>query len=136
MDRISTEQQIVDKAKFDKGFDNIFGKPKAKKSGGYVQCPETGKLVPRGEYIRPKDGVNAPMVMGMHQDFVSPIDQTVISSRAKLEAHNRKHGVTNSSDYSNGYIENKARQRNERGEKYLRDTRRSDIGDAIDRHRR
>ncbi len=135
MDRISTEQQIVDKAKFDKGFDNIFGKPKAKKSGGYIQCPKTGKLVPREEYIRPKD-VDAPMVMAMHQDFVSPIDQTLITSRAKLEAHNRKHGVTNSADYSNGYIENKARQRNERGEKYLRDTRRKDIGDAIDRHTR
>lgn len=131
-DHISTEQQAVDKDKFDQSFSNIFGEFKRPKSGGYIQDPETGKLVPRDEYVRPKENKSA-MVMNPLQDFKSPIDGQIISTRSQLEAHNRKHGVTNSSDYSNGYIERKAHARNTKGEKYLKETRRKDINDAISR---
>lgn len=134
---IKTSTQSVDKKKFDDNFDAIFGKPKKVKGGSFIMNPETGKLVPRDEYVRPAgEGVNAPMVMAPMQDFVSPIDQTTISTRSQLEAHNRKHGVTNASDYSGGYIERKAHERVNAGQEYLNQTRRSDIGSAIDEHSR
>ncbi len=37
-------------------------------------------------------------------EFVSPIDGSVISSPAGLRAHNRKHGVTDSRDYSPEFL--------------------------------
>ena len=100
----------------------------------WIQDPKTGKLVPRETYVREAQ-VNAPMVMGPLKEFVSPIDGTVISSRAKLAAHNKRHGVTNSADYSGGYIENRARERVNAGEKYLKETRRTDINSAFNKHR-
>ena len=111
-------------------FDKIFG-GKPPESGAFTQCKD-GTLVPRGTST--PDGVNAPMVMKPLKDFVSPIDGKVISSRAQLAKHNKQHGVTNSQDYSGGYIENKARERNAAGEKYLKETRRTDIHDAMQRH--
>ena len=129
-ERISTEQQVVDKGKFDSQFTSIFGEFKRIKTGGYIQDPETGKLLPRSEYVRPKENKSA-MVMNPLQDFKSPIDGQIISSRPQLEAHNRKHGVTNSADYAGGYIEKKAAARNAAGEKYLKETRRTDINAAF-----
>jgi len=124
---ISTNDQKVDEEKYKSNFDAIFGAPKPVQRGSFTQGPDG--VVPRGEAVR--TSVNGPMVMKPLQDFVSPIDQTVISSRSQLKAHNERHGVTNSSDYSEGYVANKARARNAAGEKYLKDTRRSDIHDAI-----
>ncbi len=133
---ITTSSQSVDHKKFNENFDNIFGKPKKVKGGSYIMNAE-GKLVPREEY-RPTraEGVNAPMVMAAMKDFVSPIDRTIISTRTQLAAHNRKHGVTNAGDYNNGYIERKAHERVNKGQEYLNQTRRSDIGSAIDQHTR
>ena len=129
-DHISTEQQAVDKEKFDTNFTSIFGEFKKPKSRGYVQCPVTKKFIPREEYARPKENGSA-MVMAPLQDFKSPIDGQIISTRAQLAEHNKRHGVTNSSDYSGGYIERKAKARNEAGEKYLKETRRKDINSAF-----
>lgn len=118
--------------KFEENFDRIFGKKKVK-GGSYVQCPETGKLVPR-ETLAPTPRPNAPMVMKGHEPFKSPIDGSIISTRQQLADHNKKHGVTNVSDYSPGYIEKKARERVNAGEKMIKETRRSDIYDAINQH--
>jgi hypothetical protein len=126
---ISTNDQKVDKSKFDESFDNIFGvKPVSR--GSYVQ--RDGKLVEKT--LETSERVNGPMVMKGHEDFVSPIDGKVITSRRQLAAHNKEHGVTNSSDYSSGYIADKARARNAAGKKYLTETRRTDINEAIQRH--
>jgi hypothetical protein len=45
------------------------------------------------------------------QEFVSPVDKSVISSRPKLEAHNRRHGVTNMADYGPDYFQKADRAR-------------------------
>lgn len=119
-------------AKFEENFDKIFGKKKVK-GGSYVQCPETNKLIPR-EQLTPTPRPNAPMVMKGHEAFKSPIDGSIISTRQQLADHNKKHGVTNVSDYSPRYIENKARERVAAGEKMIKETRRSDINDAINLH--
>lgn len=132
---ISTSDQQVDAKKFDESFDRIFGAKKKSKTASYIQDPDTGELIERSEYV-PKVTVNAPMVMNPMQDFVSPIDKTVISTRSQLAAHNKKHGVTNVQDYKNGYIEKRAHERVDKGQRYLKETRRTDIGSAIDRHTR
>lgn len=105
---IKNTQQKVSK-KFDDNYDKIFGDKRAAK-GSYIQDPETGRLVPRGEYVR-KDTNKAPAVMGDLQDFVSPIDKTLISDRGQLRRHMAEHGVTNSADYSPQFIENKQKSK-------------------------
>jgi hypothetical protein len=132
---ISTCDQSVDIKKFNESFEKIFGKREGK-TGKYVLDPETGKYVPCETMSRESASVNAPMVMKPLQEFVSPIDRQVISNRAQLAAHNKKHGVTNASDYKDGYVEKQAYKRVAAGEKYLKDTRRTDIGDAIDQFTR
>ena len=126
---ISSNDQKVNTKKFNANFDAIFGAPKPVERGSFTQTAEG--VVPRGTAKR--TSVNGPMVMKPLQDFVSPIDKTVISTRGQLKAHNERHGVTNASDYSPGYVADKARARNAAGEKHLRDTRRSDINHAINR---
>ena len=42
--------------------------------------------------------------------------------------------MTNASDYSAGYIEKKAHERVNAGQEYLNQTRRGDIGSAIDKY--
>ena len=99
----NTQQRVT--RKFDDNFDKIFGDKRAAK-GSYVQDPETGKMVPRSEYVR-KETNMAPSVMGDLQDFVSPIDKSLITDRGQLRRHMAEHGVTNSADYSPQYSENK-----------------------------
>jgi hypothetical protein len=73
------------------------------------------------------------MVMKPLEDFKSPIDGQIITSRAKLSEHNRKHGVTNAGDYNNGYVERQAHKRIDAGQKVLKDTRVRDVTKLIDR---
>lgn len=75
----------------------------------WIQHPETNKLVPAEEYVRPS--AKSAYVMEDVKPFVSPVDGTVISSRPHLEAHNRRHGVTNSADFSDAYRKERAEQR-------------------------
>ena len=75
----------------------------------WIQHPETGKLIPAEEYVRPR--AKSAYVMEDVKPFVSTVDGTVISSRPHLEAHNRRHGVTNSADYSKEYLKSRADQR-------------------------
>jgi hypothetical protein len=133
---ISTKDQKVDKAKYEKGFDTAFGAPKPIKRGRYIQDFNTGKLLTQEEYDAKyeKAEVNAPSVLPQIAAFTSPIDGQEITCRSQLRKHNEKHGVTNASDYSAGYIEKKAHQRVDAGQEFLNQTRRSDIGSAIDQH--
>ena len=74
--------------------------------------PETGKAILKHEWLA-KYGEDDKLktsyqVMGDIKPFVSPIDKTVISSRPHLEAHNRRHGVTNIADYSEQHFKAKS----------------------------
>lgn len=42
--------------------------------------------------------------------FVSPIDGKIVSGRAALREHNKKHGVTNIADYSPEYFEKRGKE--------------------------
>ena len=76
----------------------------------WIQCPETNKLIPADEYVRPKTK-QTHMVMEDVKPFKSPIDGSVISTRRKLDEHNRRHGVTNSADYPKEWVANRGKQR-------------------------
>ena len=116
---------------FEENFDKIFkGKPQR---GRFIQDPETHKMVPAEDYIGEDSSNLYAAVHGDIDAFRSPIDGSIIDDRRKLREHNRRHGVTNSSDYSKGYIEDRARKRNAEGQKHLKQTRQSDVTHMVDR---
>jgi len=100
----------------------------------YIQCPETHKLIPAEEYVRPTRQTH--MVMEDIKPFKSPIDGSVISSRPQLEAHNRRHGVTNSADYPKEWVANRGKQRLREQQRNLKESRRADLMKAFDQMNR
>jgi hypothetical protein len=112
---------------FEDNFDAIFG-DKPVERGSFIQTAEG--IVPRGTGIASR--VNAPMVMKPLGEFKSPIDGQIISNRTQLAAHNKKHGVTNTADYSNGYVEKQAHKRVNAGKKDVKDSRTRDIKRLVD----
>lgn len=70
----------------------------------FRQDPETGEFLEASVweaiYGKPPRRTKSHQIMKDIEAFISPIDQTIISSRPQLEAHNKKHGVTNIADYS------------------------------------
>lgn len=74
----------------------------------YIQHPITHELVPAEEYERPS--ARHHIVQGDIEPFISPIDKTVISSRAHLREHNLRHGVTNSADYTPEFLARRREQ--------------------------
>ena len=77
----------------------------------WIQCPQTGKLIPKNEYVHPDN--RAPFILSDITSFRSPIDGTLIDDRGKLRRHNLRHGVTDSRDYSPEYYARKQQQSNE-----------------------
>ena len=75
----------------------------------YIQHPITNKLIPAEEYERPKE--RGHFVQGDVQNFVSPIDGSVISDRKKLREHNEKHGVVNAAEFSPEYCNRVKKER-------------------------
>ena len=75
----------------------------------YIQCPETHKLIPAEEYVRPKPKTH--MVMPDIEPFQSPVDKSYITTRPQLEEHNRRHGVTNHADYSKEWLANRSKSK-------------------------
>ena len=128
---ISTTQQSVNQKKFSDNFDDIFGHKKP--SGGSFTQGADGKLVPRGT-IKTHTGAGTAKTNTEFQEFVSPIDQRVISDRGQLARHNKEHGVTDSRDYSGGFIEKRAEKRIKDGQDHLKKTRTEDIHRAISLH--
>lgn len=77
----------------------------------WVQDPVTGKLIPKEDYRRARS--DAPYIQGDIDNFVSPIDGTVITDRGQLRRHMAAHGVTNSADYSPAFLLDRSKKRNE-----------------------
>lgn len=80
----------------------------------FKQDPDTGDFISLAEWEE-KHGKEPrrSTVRGLGSDidaFVSPIDGQVVSGRAALREHNKKHGVTNIADYDTGYFEKRAKE--------------------------
>ena len=76
----------------------------------WVQDPVTHKLIPKADYHGHE--TNAPVVHGDIEPFISPITKEVISDRGQLRRHNKKHGVTDSRDYSPEFMKSRSDERN------------------------
>jgi hypothetical protein len=79
----------MDKEAFDKGFETIFGAKKPSK-GSFVQCPTTGKLIPKDEFYSAVD-VNAPMVQADIAGYKSMVTGEWIGSRSTHRQHLKEH---------------------------------------------
>jgi len=77
----------------------------------WIQDPITHKLVPRDQYVRPSTKTHD--IQPDIAPFISPIDKSVISSRSQLREHNKKHNVTNASDYSPEFLARRRAQVND-----------------------
>jgi len=78
----------------------------------WIQCPDTGKLIPAEEYHQCREA-NAPQIMKPIDEFKSPIDGRIIRDRSHLRQHNKEHGVTDLRDYSSAHFERAAKERHE-----------------------
>jgi hypothetical protein len=77
----------------------------------WIQDRHTGELIPADEYTFKAD--RGALIMKDIEPFVSPIDQSHINSRSALREHNKKHNVTNSSDFTQQW-KRQAEERNAR----------------------
>ena len=78
--------------------------------GSWVFDSKLGKLVAKEDYTPPDD--RKVYIHGDIESFVSPITKEIISDRRQLREHNREHGVTNSSDYSESFLKKRSLERN------------------------
>jgi hypothetical protein len=91
---------------FEDNFDEIFGETKAE-PGRYVYDKEQNKCV-----LKQESSDIGYHIQGDIEPFVSPIDKTVITGRAALRAHNKKHGVTDMRDYGPEWFERRGKEKN------------------------
>lgn len=77
----------------------------------YVQDKATGKFVLKGTET---DGGAGYSIQGDIEPFISPITKEIITGRAALRAHNAKHGVTDSRDYSPALQKKLSHERDDR----------------------
>lgn len=67
----------------------------------WIQDPVTFELILKENYNKVE--ADAPYVHGDIESFVSPVTREIISDRAQLRRHNKKHGITDSRDYSEDF---------------------------------
>ena len=68
----------------------------------WIQHPETLELIPRDEYVRP--ATKTAYILGDIENYVSPLDGSVISDRRKHREHMQKHGVVPSQEFSTEWL--------------------------------
>jgi hypothetical protein len=77
----------------------------------WIQHPLTNELIPRDEYVRPKEISHA--IWNDLDSFVSPIDGSVITDRKQLAEHNKRHNVVSANNFSPEFQERKKAERHE-----------------------
>ena len=80
----------------------------------YVFCKVTQKMVEKGMEQNPDTGPKSAMIIPPLTPFISPITGEEITCRAQLQRHNRAHGVTNSADYSQEFLDKRSKERDDR----------------------
>jgi hypothetical protein len=71
----------------------------------YVQDPVTKKFVEKSVFLAQHHAIHTL------KPFISPIDGTLIHDSAQLRAHHKRHGTTDSRDYSPETMEKSSRAR-------------------------
>ena len=75
------------------------------KGGHWIQDPITGKLISKDQFARKE---KHHMIMKPLEAFISPITKELITDRSQLRMHNKRHGVTNSADYSPEFMKKRS----------------------------
>ena len=68
----------------------------------WIQHPITLELIPRDEYVRPKD--TNSYIIGEIEGFVSPIDGSIVGSRRQMREHMQKHNVVPQQEFSTEWL--------------------------------
>jgi len=96
----------------------------------YVYDPIQKKVVEKAK----RTNVSLHAVHTM-EEFISPVDKSIIRTHADLRNHNKKHGVTDMRDYSPDFLDKAQKERmslfNERGKK----DRLNDLNNAYEKQR-
>lgn len=119
----SGRREGYDNKKYAENHEKIFGPPKR---GG-------GKMVFSHGHTK-KEG---PQIIKSIEPFKSPVDGSIISDHAQLREHNRRHGVTDSRDYSADFVHKRRLDREARLTGSSKDDiidRKRALARAIDRH--
>lgn len=89
-------------ADYAKNFEKAFGTEEERKARALAEINDAKpfKLTNSSAYL-----------LKPFEPFLSPIDNKMVNSRAELEAHNRRHEVTDCRDYSEEHFTRKAEQR-------------------------
>jgi len=99
----------------------------------YVFCDDHMTFEPKGEDCPGKKHVESRlMLMPDLPDFVSPVDGKVVHGRSGLREHNLRHGVTNTSDFTETWKKQAAER--ERAFKGHDPSRRDDLSRAVEQH--
>lgn len=98
----------------------------------YIQDPDTGKLVPAEEYDKPRHRFRKSFqIMPDIEEFVSPVDGSVVSSRSKLREHNARNDVVNFHEFD-GVWEKEEAKRTEFFEGRSKEHRKEIVEDVIE----
>lgn len=95
----STRRDGYDQKSYGDNFESIFGSEKERK--------QRADDVKRENFKHAASSNKSAYVMKSFESFKSNVDGSIISDRKQLKDHNRRNGVTNSSDYSQNYMDNK-----------------------------
>lgn len=87
----------------------------------FIWDPDLQKMVPKKDYVERQERQH--MVIGPLKEFRSPITGEMITNREQLRQHNRAHGVTNSADYSQSYLESARKARHQAQQREGREDR-------------
>lgn len=98
----------------------------------WIQDPNTGKLIPKEEYYASRD--RTYYIQGDIEQFVSPVDGSVISDRRALREHNRRNNVVPAGAYGeNEGAAYYARKKKEREQSFSNPAAKRERRDAINR---
>jgi hypothetical protein len=102
----------------------------------YVWCDDHDTFEQKGEDCPGKKASESRlMVFGDIEAFVSPVDGKVVTGRAALRDHNKRHGVTNVADFKNEWATAYQKRADFYQGKQGREERVQAIAQALEKHR-
>ena len=99
---VQNKSGVAGNANYASNYATIFGTDEERKAR-HAKEKEAENLLCK-EIIRANTSAR---INGSFTPFISPVDGKPVTSRAELNAHNERHGVTDMRDYGEAYFERK-----------------------------